>query len=156
MTGDLVMHRLGALDLDRASALHRDAFEPMGERGWTRQDIAELLASPGVAGVVLTAGAVDVGMAIWRVAADEAELLTIAVAHERRRLGAGRLLLNAVIKQARVVGATTLFLEVGSDNPAARALYEAAGFNAVGRRKAYYLRGDRPAADALIMRLNLN
>ena len=50
MTGNLVLRRLGALDLDLASQLHGASFAPLGERAWTRQDIAELLASPGVAG----------------------------------------------------------------------------------------------------------
>ena len=81
-----VLDAMRAVDLDRASHLHREAFEPMGERGWTRQDVAGLLASPGVAGFLLTEGASDIGMAICRVVADEAELLTVAVdpAHRRR------------------------------------------------------------------------
>ena len=72
---ELVQRPLGALDLDRAARLHREAFVPMGERGWTRQDIAGLLASPGTNGFLLEAKSGDIGMAICRVAADEAELL---------------------------------------------------------------------------------
>ena len=151
-----VLRPLGALDLDRAAALHCEAFVPMGERGWTRQDFAELLATPGVVGFLLQAGAADVGMAVCRVAADEAELLTIAVHPAHRRTGAGRCLLDALIGWARTAGARALFLEVGADNPAARALYASAGFAAVGHRTAYYARGSRPAADAVVMRLTLN
>ena len=51
------LHRLGALDLDRAAALHDEAFVALGERGWTRADFAGLLASPGVGGVTLLMGA---------------------------------------------------------------------------------------------------
>ena len=54
MSAGFVLNPLRAVDLDRAARLHREAFEPMGERGWTRQDIAGLLASPGVAGFLLT------------------------------------------------------------------------------------------------------
>ena len=113
------------------------------------------LASPGVAGLLLQVDGRDAGFALCRVAADEAELLTIAVRPADRRRGRGRRLLAAVIDHVREAGARTLFLEVGADNPAARALYEATGFRAVGRRRAYYRRGEGPAADALVMRLTL-
>ncbi len=146
---------LGALDLDLASGFHRAAFAPQGERAWTRQDIAELVASPGVSGVFLLGDGKEIGFALWRVAVDEAELLTIAVDAGHRRRGAGRTLLEAVIGRARAGGATTLFLEVGADNPAACSLYEQSDFHTVGRRSGYYRRGDRPAVDALVMRLDL-
>ena len=61
----------------------------------------------------------------------------------------------AVIDGVRTAGARALFLEVGADNPPARALYEAMGFRVIGARAAYYRRGDGPPADALIMRLSL-
>ncbi|MBX9944798.1 MAG: GNAT family N-acetyltransferase [Reyranella sp.] len=148
----LVVQPLGALDLDRAARLHSAAFEALGERGWTRQDMAELLASPGVSGLLLQAGGADAGLAICRVAADEAELVTLAVAVAHRRGGAGRRLLDSVVDLVRAAGARALFLEVGADNPAALALYESAGFRTVGRRPAYYRRGPGPAADAVVMR----
>jgi ribosomal-protein-alanine N-acetyltransferase len=155
MAGGLVLRRLGALDLDLASRLHGSAFAPLGERVWTRQDMAELLASPGAVGWVVQLAETAIGFALCRVAADEAELLTIAVHPDERRRGAGRALLTAVIDHARVAGARSLFLEVGADNPAALALYGTAGFQAVGHRKAYYRRGEGPLADAIVMRLTL-
>jgi len=151
-----VLNALRAVDLDRASRLHREAFEPMGERGWTRQDIAGLLSSPGAAGFLVTAGTIDVGMAICRVVVDEAELLTVAVDPAHRRRGAAGLLLGAVVDKVRGDGARTLFLEVGADNPGARTLYDSLGFRAAGRRAGYYVRPGRPAADAVIMRLSLS
>ncbi len=152
-----ILRPLGALDLDRAAALHAEAFVPLGERGWTRQDMAELLASPGVAGVLLEIDDADVGMAIFRVVADEAELVTIAVRAAERRRGAGRALLEAALGRVRAAGARTMFLEVAADNPAARALYGLSGFCEVGRRPAYFQRGDdHPRADAFVMRLDLD
>jgi len=155
MAGNFLLRPLGALDLDLAAGLHGEAFASLGERAWTRQDVAELLASPGVAGLVLQAANEAVGFAVCRVAADEAELLTIAVRPSWRRHGGGRTLLQAVIAHAREARAHSLFLEVGADNPAALALYGQTAFEAVGRRKAYYRRGGRRPADAVVMRLAL-
>ena len=156
MTAPAVLCRLGALDLDRAAALHAGAFVPFGERAWTRQDMAELLASPGVAGLLLQVEGVDAGLAICRVVADEAELITLAVHSAHRRRGAARRLLAAVIDDVRVGGAKTLFLEVAVDNPAALRLYETTGFRVAGSRPAYFQRGGGPAADAVVMRLDLS
>ena len=155
MSGGLVLRRLGALDLDLASRLHGEAFAVLGERAWTRQDMAELLASPGVAGWIAQTDETAIGVALCRVAADEAELLTIAVLPDHRRIGAGRSMLEAAIAHARAAGARSLFLEVAADNRAALALYGQADFGAVGERKGYYRRGEDPAADAVVMRLTL-
>jgi ribosomal-protein-alanine N-acetyltransferase len=155
MTDHFAIAPLGALDLDRAAALHAESFTALGERAWTRQDLAELIASPGAAGLLLQVDGNDAGLAVCRVAADEAELLTIAVRPPHRRKGLGRCLLAAVIDHVRNAGARTLFLEVGVDNAAAQSLYRAQGFCAVGERRAYYQRGQGPAADGIVMRLTL-
>lgn len=149
-----LLRRLEGLDLERAAALHREAFEPLGERPWTRQEMAELLASAGVAGLMLEVDGRDTGLALWRTAADEAELLTIAVRADIRRCGHGRALLDAVVAHTRDAGAHELFLEVGADNAAARSLYSQAGFVDVGRRAGYYRRRTG-FADAIVLRLTL-
>ncbi|WP_428670930.1 ribosomal protein S18-alanine N-acetyltransferase [Reyranella sp.] len=154
MNDGFVLRPIGALDLDRASALHRQAFEPLGERPWTRRDMAELLASPGVAGLFLEVEGREDGFVLWRTAADEAELLTIAVQSGRRRHGLGRALLASVVERARHGGVRNLFLEVGADNAPARSLYAQAGFVEVGRRPRYYQR-HAGFADALVLRFTL-
>jgi ribosomal-protein-alanine N-acetyltransferase len=155
MNGRFALRPIGALDLDRAARLHRDAFAPLGERPWTRQDMAELLASPSAGGLLLQVDGEDAGVALWRTTVDEAELLTIAVRADHRRRGVGRALLDAIIERARQRGARTLFLEVGVDNPPARSLYAQAGFAEVGRRVGYYQR-HHGFADGLILRLLLS
>ena len=85
-------------------------------------------------------------------AADEAEILTIAVAPAAHRQGIGAALLAAAMAQAALRGAAAMFLEVAEGNAAARALYAAAGFRQSGRRRRYYPDG----ADALVLRRSLN
>ena len=87
---------------------------------------------------------------LGRVAADEAEILTLAVAPHARGKGLGRALLQAAINKARHSGAATMFLEVGADNPHALALYAGLGSAKVGARKGYY-----EGRDALVLRLPL-
>jgi ribosomal-protein-alanine N-acetyltransferase len=134
MATGLVLCRLGALDLDRAAALHGESFVSLGERAWTRQDLAELLAAPGVTGLLLQAEGRDAGIALCRVAADESELLTIAVRPTERRRGLGRRLMKAVIGGVREAGAQAIFLEVCTDNPPDRAPLRGDGFS--GDRQA--------------------
>ncbi len=89
---------------------------------------------------------------LGRVVLDEAELLTLAVWPDLRRQGAGRELLAGFEKIARERGALSAFLEVASDNLAARSLYAGQGWQEAGRRRAYYGAG----LDGLIMRKELN
>lgn len=89
--------------------------------------------------------------ALIRVAADEAELLTIAVAPAARRCGLGRELLGEACAGAAARGAARIFLEVGADNDAAIGLYRAAGFVEAGRRPGYYRLPGAGAVDALVM-----
>jgi ribosomal-protein-alanine N-acetyltransferase len=127
------------------AAIHAAAF-PGGE-AWGVAMLAAQLGQPGVFGLLDEAG----GMILVRVAADEAEILTLAVAPEARRAGLGRALLDAACAAARQGGATRLFLEVAATNAAARGLYGAAGFRQIGLRRRYYADG----TDALMMSLAL-
>jgi ribosomal-protein-alanine N-acetyltransferase len=71
---------LDARDLDLAAALHRAAFTALGERGWTRRDMAELLASPGVTGTVRGAGRALLDLVIGTAATSGAATLFLEVA----------------------------------------------------------------------------
>lgn len=124
------------------AALHARAFDAP----WPEDAFAQLLEQPGVMARIEPGGFILV-----RVVADEAEILTLAVAPEHRRQGLGRTLVEAALDQVAALGAERLFLEVAQDNAAALALYHGCGFVEAGRRRAYYPRPEGPPADALVM-----
>ena len=131
--------------------IHRQAFADP----WPAAEIAILAASPGAFAFAANLDEDLAGFILCRVAADEAEVLTIATLPAHRRRGVGRALLAAAKAAALASGATSLFLEVAIDNLVALGLYAAEGFAPVGRRPRYFVRrgGD---VDAVIMRALLN
>lgn len=133
----------GPGDLLRLSALHAASFpyDP-----WDATALANLAALPGAVMLCL-----ERGFILMRTAADETEVITIAVDPACRGLGIGRRLLLAGLKAARAQGACQAFLEVAVDNQAALALYRQAGFAEIGRRRGYYRRAPDEAVDALVM-----
>jgi [ribosomal protein S18]-alanine N-acetyltransferase len=130
-------------DLAALVKIHAASFE---ER-WDEAALHELLAAPGT--FALIAGE---GFVLIRLAADEAEILTLAVAPPSRRTGLGRALVVDGATEADGRGAKHMFLEVSTANLAALALYAGLGFREVGRRAAYYR---APQGDALILRADL-
>ncbi|MBS0559957.1 MAG: GNAT family N-acetyltransferase [Proteobacteria bacterium] len=127
------------------AAIHAAAFPPA--EAWGAETMAAQLALPGCFGLIDARG----GMVLARVAADQAEILTIAVAPEARRQGIAAGLLAAATRRAAEMGAAEMFLEVARGNAPAAALYAAAGFRPAGLRRAYYPDG----ADALVLRAPL-
>jgi len=78
---------------------------------------------------------------VRRVAADESELLNLAVGAPFRRRGIGRRLLSELV--SRHPG--TIWLEARESNRVARNLYEILGFRQSGRRPYYYPDSDEGA-----------
>lgn len=141
-----VIRRAGIGEAPVFAALHGTSFD----EPWTAESFAVLLAQPGVAGWLW--GEPPDGLLLVRAAADEAEILTVAVAPAmRRRHGADMMLAEALRILAQ--GLTRrVFLEVAADNTAALALYGRAGFVPCGRRPGYYAKG---SIDAVIMERSL-
>lgn len=127
------------------AALHARCFTV--PRPWGEGEFAGFLDDP--LAFLLVEG--DAGFLLGRAVAGEAELLTLAVAPEARRRGLGRKLVARFVYQARLRGAETAFLEVASDNAAARALYARCGFAESGLRRGYYRGPDGVAVDAVVM-----
>ncbi|HET6306387.1 MAG TPA: GNAT family N-acetyltransferase [Rhodopila sp.] len=132
-------------DLDVMEAIHASAF-PAAER-WSRDVFSLQLGLPNVLGLLHRSG----GLILLRIAADEAEILTLAVTPDVRRRGIGATLLREALAHAVTLGVGTLFLEVSVANQPARLLYAGVGFVQAGRRPHYY--ADR--SDALVLRLDL-
>jgi ribosomal-protein-alanine N-acetyltransferase len=85
------------------------------------------------------------GFVLGRQAADEAEILNIAVRPSCRRLGVGGVLLDAAFKTFRDQRARRVFLEVRESNAPAIAFYRKHGFRQVARRPNYYRDPDEAA-----------
>ncbi|MGE5504770.1 MAG: GNAT family N-acetyltransferase [Actinomycetota bacterium] len=137
------------------AGMHRICFA----KPWDTAAMVGLLDMPGSDGRIAVAGGRmapsgggegPAGLVLWRVVADEAEILTLAVLPPWRRTGLGRTLMRAAMDQARQAGAAVMFLEVASGNDAALALYQGLGFQRMGVRRGYY-----DGADALTMRADL-
>ncbi len=100
--------------------------------------------------------AAPVGFVLARLAAGEAEILTVAVARAHRRHGLGWRLMDAALRQLHADRAQALFLEVDETNLPALHLYRRMGFLQVGKRANYYEgAGDRGRTSALVMRRDL-
>jgi ribosomal-protein-alanine N-acetyltransferase len=144
MSSDRVAE-VGVVHATALAAIHAAAFPPA--EAWSASLIASQLAQPGVVGFAHADG----GMMLARIAADEAEILTLAVAPTARRRGIGSGLLHAAMAEARRRDAVTMTLEVDCGNVAAVALYTRHGFANVARRPRYYPGG----SDAIVMQAML-
>lgn len=143
----MTIRRVGAEAAPLLAALHAEAFPP-AER-WGAEAIGLLLGLPGHVALLDAPGDAPRGFVMGRVAAGEAEVLTLATRPEARRVGVGRALMQALLCHAARQGAAALFLEVAESNQAARGLYAGLGGTEVGRRRHYYPDG----GDALVFSL---
>lgn len=144
--------RLGVEHSDDCAALHAACFA----FPWPQTEFEALLLAPTAHGEGAFGRANEMqGFILSRLAADEAEILTIAVAPRRRGAGVAARLMKANMNRVIVAGAKTWFLEVEAENTAALALYRKFGFEQVGERKAYYRTESGGNARALILRRSL-
>jgi ribosomal-protein-alanine N-acetyltransferase len=143
-----MIERLTAASADRMANVHARCFD----HAWSEAEFASLLHLPSSLALGRGEDGALHGFVLARIAADEAEILTIGVDPDQRRGGSGRALLNSLHGCARDRGVARVFLEVSDVNTAARALYERAGYTETGRRARYY----RDGSDALVLEKTLS
>jgi ribosomal-protein-alanine N-acetyltransferase len=138
-------------DVAAIAKLHAASFR----RGWSQQEVDGLLVDRRViAHRAIIAGRL-IGFILSRLAEDEAEILSVAVAARQQGRGLGGKLLNLHLRRLAGFGARAVFLEVDENNAAALKLYDRAGFREVSRRPAYYRNNGDKSADALVLRRDL-
>lgn len=116
---------------------------------WSKDSVESMLRGGCYMSLVAVLDERVIGYCLIMHAADEAEILRIAVEESCRRAGTGRLLLTEALKLLKEQGyATKVFLEVRSHNIPAIALYEGMGFVRTGLRRDYY---SNPTDDAVLM-----
>jgi len=137
-------------DVPVMAHIHSAAFGP--KAAWSAPSILHLVSTPGVFALMAEQNGRPAGFALMRAAANEAEVLTIAVDPAFHRRGLARALVLAGLTASLAVECDTVFLEVATDNEPAKALYQGLGFAEAGLRKGYYAREGAPAVDALVLR----
>ena len=138
-------------DAASLASLHGASFQ----RGWSEHEVEQLLTDRQVLAHRALSGGALAGFILSRLAAGEAEILSVAVAPRWRGRGLGRRLLDLHLRRLAGLGVGTVFLEVEEGNKAALRLYAQAGFHQVGRRPDYYRREGQASAPALVLRRDL-
>ena len=142
----VAIRRLAMMDVPAVLAILQASPEAAA---WSQESLLQF-ASVAPAAWVADLDGVPAGFLIGRIAADESEILNMAVAHAHRRSGIGSKLLESALEFSRVAGSARAYLEVRASNGPAIALYSRHGFTACGRRAGYYR---DPVDDALLLSL---
>ena len=150
--GTAAVEPAGLRDAPALAQIHGASFH----RGWGESEFDSMLTERNTLVHRLRMGRKVVGFAVSRMAADEAEILSIAVAESHRGRGLSHTLLLTHLGHLAGRGVRTVFLEVEENNQPARRLYERAGFAVVGRRERYYRQDGGKPLNALLMRRDLS
>ena len=142
----------GPRDAAALATLHGASFR----RGWSEDEFERLLLDRSVLAHRATLADRPVGFIISRIAAGEAEILSVAVARAQQGRGLAHRLLDLHLRRLAGLGVRAVFLEVDDDNVPAHRLYARSAFRQVGRRDGYYSRpGNASATAALVLRRDL-
>ena len=139
-------------DAPALAQIHGASFH----RGWGEGEFENMLSERNTLVHRLRIGRKVVGFSVSRIAADEAEILSIAVAQSHRGRGLSNNLLLTHLGHLAGRGVRTVFLEVEENNQPARRLYKRAGFAVTGRRERYYRQASGEPLNALLMRRDLS
>ena len=140
------VRRMSAPDIPAAHCILKESPEASI---WSEESLLES-AVQGMAWMAELNGSVA-GILIGRVAADEFEILNLAVGKANRRRGIATQLVSAALEFAKAKGARQAYLEVRASNEVGVALYTRLGFQVCGRRANYYR---DPVEDAVLLVLH--
>ena len=131
-------------DLKQIVKIEKDT----NEHPWSLKNFKSSLDA-GNSSLVLKKENRILGYAFFSIAATDSHLLNITVSSNYQGKGYGRKILEKVILQSSVLGATVIFLEVRISNHRAINFYEKFGFKRDAIRYEYY--EGTPKEDALLM-----
>ena len=127
--------------LKKLADLHQKCFP---NKPWDEKDFADLQKSG--CEIIMS----ENGFIVYRIAVDEAEIITIGVNPELRRQGIASAMLGIIEKTVKNQGVKKIFFEVSSNNIPAQKLYENYGYKSIGIRPKYY-----DGIDAILMSKDL-
>lgn len=124
-------------------------FEKNFDKFWNINNLKSDFENPNSKYFVATLDNEIVGFAGYLKICDEANIMNIVTKINKRNLGIGSKLLEALLSSATEQNCTSITLEVNEHNDVAIHLYEKFDFKRIGLRKKYYNNTD----DAIIMML---
>ena len=131
-------------DLDKISTIEKET----NEYPWSPNNFKSSL-NAGNSSIVLKDKNNILGYAFFSVVETDSHLLNITVSKDYQGRGYGKKILDKVLFQSKVLGATIIFLEVRVSNHRAIDFYEKFGFKRDSIRYNYY--DGSPKEDALLM-----
>ena len=131
-------------DLDKISEIEKET----NEYPWSLNNFKSSL-NAGNSSIVLKDKKNILGYAFFSVIGTDSHLLNITVSKDFQGRGYGKKILDKVLFQSKVLGATVIFLEVRVSNYKAIDFYEKFGFKRDAIRYNYY--DASPREDALLM-----
>ncbi len=143
VTAPIALRRAQPVDLAAIMPIEAASFH----RPWREETFASLLDRPNTDVLVATLEETVVGYAVLTALAGDAELANLAVDPGHRRRGIASALLRGCLGILRDRGERWVFLAVRASNDGASRLYEAFGFDEIGRHADYYR---DPTEDAVV------
>ena len=113
---------------------------------WSKKQWANEFKKEGIKVFGLLFSNFVIGLCVFHVVLDEAQINFFAVNHKYRKKGFGTYLMRYLIKECEKLNINKLFLEVSHTNLTAENFYNRFNFSTVGIRRKYYKDG----SDALI------
>ena len=113
---------------------------------WSKKQWANEFKKEGIKVFGLLLSNFVVGICVFHVVLDEAQINFFAVNQKYRKRGFGTYLMNYLIKECKKLKINNLYLEVSHNNITAEKFYDRFNFSTVKIRKNYYKDG----SDALL------
>lgn len=143
----MILESVGDEASETLAKIHEECFPTY----WNIEAFNDFFSVVGTHAIIARIGE-PVGMIVYRVQFDQADIITLAVLSSHRRQGIAKALLEEALADIKKLGGATVFLDVEEGNDAAVALYETHGFSHERRRKLYYRQKDGSYTDALVMK----
>lgn len=147
------MPEIKCRDADYAST-YADIHDACFDHGWNESMMRQMLLMPGAVGFIAYNQEEPVGIVMYAYSPQQADIVTFGVLPDYRGKHISDELMKESFRFLERQGIKEIFLEVSVDNDHAIALYQRHGFQQVGRRPNYYVRGD-VKTDAFVMRVEL-
>ena len=113
---------------------------------WSKRQWANEFKKEGIKIVGILRANLVIGICVFQVVFDEAQINFFAVSPYYRKKGFGTYLMRYLIKECEKLSINKLFLEVSNTNIVAEKFYSSFNFSTVGLRRNYY----RDGSDALL------